>query len=264
MKALVKVAPAPSATELRSVEVPQISHNEVLIKPKAVAICGTDLHIYNWDSFAQQHVKPPRIYGHEFAGYVVDIGEKVTNLKKGDYVSGEGHLACGECYQCKVGLPHICKNVKSLGVDVDGAFAEYFKLPATNVWKNDKELKIEVASVQDPLGNVVHTVFSTDAVGRDVAIFGCGPTGLMAIAVCKFIGASKIYAIGRKNIYRLELAKKLGADLVLKSDNAVENIIKDTNGKGVDIAFEMAGSSEALNQALKVLRAGGQLAILGL
>jgi threonine 3-dehydrogenase len=264
MKALVKTSPSAGGTELKSVNVPEIGYNEVLIKTEIVSICGTDLHIYNWDFWAQQHIKIPIIYGHEFAGVISEIGEGVTNLKKGDYVSGEGHLACGECYQCKTGLAHICRNVKSLGVDIDGAFAEYLRLPSSNVWKNDRALKPEIASVQDPLGNAVHTVFSADVIGRDVAIFGLGPTGLMAIIVCKFIGARKIYAIGRKNIYRLELAKKLGADLVLTSEGAVEKILKDTDSKGVDVALEMAGSSVALNQALKVLRAGGELAVLGL
>ncbi|MDI6707834.1 MAG: L-threonine 3-dehydrogenase [Candidatus Thermoplasmatota archaeon] len=264
MKALVKLAPVAGGTKLKSVAVPEVGYNEVLIKTKLVSICGTDLHIYNWDSWAQQHIKIPRIYGHEFAGVVTELGEGVTDLRKGDYVSGEGHLACGECYQCKTGSAHICINVKGLGIDTDGAFAEYLKLPSANVWKNAKGLEPEIASVQDPLGNAVHTVFSVDVVGKDVAIFGCGPTGLMAVAVCKFIGASKVYAVGRKNIYRLELAKKLGADMILKSEDAIKSILKDTDGKGVDVALEMAGSSEALNQALKVVRAGGQVAILGL
>jgi threonine 3-dehydrogenase len=264
MEAIVKTFPEPNGTELKLVEVPKLKPEEVLIKTRVISICGTDLHIYNWDSWAQKHIKLPRIYGHEFAGIITELGREVKSLKKGDYVSGEGHLVCWKCFQCRTGLAHVCSEVKGLGVDVDGAFAEYLVLPASNVWRNDNNLSLEIASIQDPLGNATHAVLSTEIVGNTIAIFGCGPLGLMSISICKFIGASKVFAIGRKNIYRLKLAKKLGADLVLKSEEAVETILNETDGKGVDVVLEMAGNSIALRQGLKVLRSGGELITLGI
>jgi threonine 3-dehydrogenase len=264
MKAVVKVRGEPNGTELQTVEKPKPGYNDVLIKIKSASICGTDVHIYNWDAWSANRIKPPLIYGHEFAGEIVEVGDGVVNAKVGDYVSGECHIADWTCYNCRTGLAHICRNTKIFGVDVDGIFAEYAKIPATNVWQNDPALPPEIGSIQDPLGNAIHTIFSTDVVGRDVAVLGVGPIGAMAVSVCKNIGAAQVFAVGRKNTYRTDLAKKVGADhTYLVQDDVKGDILDKTDGMGVDVVLEMSGNTNAVVQGLELLRQGGIISLLG-
>ncbi len=264
MQAVVKARGEPNGTEIRTVEVPPLGHNDVLIKIKVASICGTDVHIYNWDSWSANRIKPPVIYGHEFAGEIVEVGAGVKNARVGDYVSGECHIACGYCYNCRTGLAHVCKNTKIFGVDVNGIFAEYAMIPASNVWHNDPELPPEICSIQDPLGNAIHTIFSTDVVGRDVAILGVGPIGAMAVSICKNIGASQVFAVGRRNTYRTDLAKKVGADYIyLAQDDVKGDILDKTDGKGADVVLEMSGNTKAVVQGLELLRPGGTISLLG-
>jgi threonine 3-dehydrogenase len=265
MLAAVKTKPAPGSIELMEVPKPKPAAGEVLIKVRIASICGTDVHIYNWDAWSQARIKPPLIQGHEFAGEVVELGPHTSIVEVGDYVSAEGHIACGRCYQCRTGQAHICPYVRIIGVDRDGAFAEYVAVPEQNVIVNPSSLPLEMATIQDPFGNSVQTVFSADVPGNYVAVFGLGPTGLMSVALCRAVGAARIFAVGRKNEYRMNLAKKLGADIVLRSSDDLEAIIQEeTDGRGVDHVLEMSGSPEAFNMGLKVLRAGGGMHVLGI
>ena len=264
MKAVVKVKPEFNGTELMTVDVPRPGPNDVLIKVKVASICGTDVHIFNWDAWAAGRIKTPLLYGHEFAGDVVEVGSNVSNVKVGDYVSGECHIACGQCLQCRTGYAHVCQNTKIFGVDVPGIFAEYACIPASNVWHNDPKSPPEICSIQDPLGNAVHSVFSTDVIGRDVVVLGVGPIGVMCVSICKHIGAANVFAVGRKNEFRIQLAKKVGADFVYKaSDDVKKDVLEKTNGKGADVVLEMSGNSSAIGQGLDLLRTGGELILLG-
>jgi len=232
-----------------------------------VAICGTDLHIYNWDAWSQNRVKLPTILGHEFAGEIVEAGSAMKHFKVGDYVSGEGHIACGFCQMCRTGQGHICEDWKGLGYDTDGAFCEYLVLPETNLVLNRPEVSPEVASIQDPLGNAVHTVFAADCVGKKVAVFGCGPVGVLAIAVLKSIGAAQVIALGRTNEYRLDLAKQAGATHVLKTseiDDVPKALQEITGGKGPDVTIEIAGTKDAIQDAVRAVRPGGDVVLLGI
>jgi threonine 3-dehydrogenase len=264
MQAVVKVRGEPDGTELQTVEVPKPGENDVLIKIKAASICGTDVHIFNWDNWSANRIKPPLIYGHEFAGEIVEVGSGVKTAKVGDYVSGECHIADWTCFNCRNGLAHICQNTKIFGVDVPGIFAEYAVIPASNVWHNDPELPPEICSIQDPLGNAIHTIFSADVVGRDVAVLGVGPIGAMAVSICKNIGASQVFAVGRRNKYRTDLAKSVGADYTyLAEDDVAGDIMDKTDGKGVDVVLEMSGNTKAVVTGLELLRAGGTISLLG-
>lgn len=264
MKAVVKARAEENGTEIRMVDVPRPGPNDVLIKVKVASICGTDVHIFNWDAWSQNRIKPPIIYGHEFAGNVVEVGSNVDYVKTGDYVSGECHIACGHCLQCQTGLAHVCRNTKIFGVDVPGIFAEYASIPAANVWQNDPESPPELCSIQDPLGNAIHSVFSTDVAGKDVVVLGVGPIGAMCVSICKHIGAAQVFAVGRKNEYRIELAKKVGADFAYKAgDDVGTDILARTGGKGADVVLEMSGNSRAVGQGLDLLRTGGELILLG-
>ncbi len=264
MKAIVKAERSPGA-ELQEVDIPSISPDEALIKVEATSICGTDVHIYNWDEWSQSRVNPPYIFGHEFAGKVVEIGENVTNVKVGDYVSAETHFVCHDCPQCRTGNYHICKNTKILGVDTNGCFAEYTAIPAENLWKNPDNLPHDVASVQEPMGNAVHTVLSGEVAGKTVAIIGCGPIGLMAVGVARAAGASQVLAFDL-NDYRLGLAEKMGATKVVNSKNAdpIEVAMSLTDGNGVDVVCEMSGHPVAIDQGFKMLTNGGRMSILSL
>ena len=266
MKAVVKVKGEPNGTEMMSVDVPKPGPNDVLIKVDVASICGTDVHIFNWDSWAAKRIKPPLLYGHEFAGHVVEVGKNVTTAKVGDYVSGECHIACGHCHQCKIGQAHVCQNMKVFGIDVPGVFAEYACIPATNVWQNDKDVPPELCSIQDPLGNAVHSVYSTDVAGKDVVILGLGPIGIMCVLLCKYAGAANIFAVEKKNEYRSELARKLGATKVFgegETDALTKEIFELTKGKGADVVLEMSGSTDALTHGFDLLRAGGDMILLG-
>jgi threonine 3-dehydrogenase len=264
MKAIVKHHRGYGA-QLQMVDIPQIKEDEVLIKVKATSICGTDVHIYTWDEWSQSRVNPPYIFGHEFAGEVVEVGKNVTNVQVGDFVSAETHIVCGECPQCLTGNYHICKNTKIIGVDTNGCFAEYVALPAVNVWKNPKDMPFDVASVQEPMGNAVHTVLAGDVAGKTVAVIGCGPIGIMAVGVAKAAGASQVIAFDL-NDYRLDLAKKMGATTTVNSKNedplaVVERL---TDGNGVDVVCEMSGHPVAMNQGFKMVTNGGRVSILSL
>ena len=194
MMAVVKPEAAPGA-EIRQVEIPVFGPSDVLVKVKVASICGTDLHIYNWDRWAQNRIHPPLIPGHEFCGEVAAFGNEVTSVKEGDFVSAEMHVACGKCLQCRTGEAHICQKVKIIGVDADGAFAEYVVIPESNIWKLDPAIPQEYASILDPLGNAVHTVLAGEIAAKSVAVTGCGPIGLFSIAVAKAVGATSVFAI---------------------------------------------------------------------
>ena len=265
MLGVVKTKAEFGGTEVKKVDVPKPGPNDVLIKVKVASICGTDVHIYEWNKWAENRIKVPRVYGHEFAGHIVEVGSNVTNVKVDDYVSGECHIACGHCFNCRTGLMHICENTRIFGVDVDGIFGEYAVIPAANVWKNDPALKPEFASIQDPLGNAVHMTFRCDVPTRNVVVFGVGPIGMMAVAVCRAIGAAQIIAVGRKNKYRVDLAKKVGADYgILSSEtDTVEFVKEKTGGIGADVVLETAGNAAGITTCLKSLRQGGELSVLG-
>lgn len=264
MKAVLKRDPAPGAV-LVDVPAPRPRAGEVVVKVKATSICGTDHHVFMWNEWSRNRIKLPRIMGHEFAGEVVELGPGVFRAKVGDYVSAETHIVCGLCVQCMLGEKHVCRNTKILGVDTDGVFAEYAVVPEENLWYNDPAIAPDVASVQEPLGNAVHTVMSGETRGKSFAVFGCGPIGLMAIGVAKAVGASFV-AAADINDYRLGLARDMGADLVVNSakDNPVAAILDAVKGIGVDAVLEMSGASPVYGQMLKVVRAGGRIALLGL
>jgi len=194
MLAVVKPE-AKAGAEIRDVKVPSFGDTDVLVKVKVASVCGTDLHIYDWDAWAQRRIHPPLIPGHEFCGTVAAVGREVTTVKEGDFVSAEMHVACGKCFQCRTGEAHICQFVKIIGVDADGAFAEYVRIPESNIWKIDPAIPPDYASVLDPLGNAVHTVLAGEIAACSVAVVGCGPIGLFCIAVARAVGASQVFAL---------------------------------------------------------------------
>src|SRR5690348_1931078 len=264
MLAVVKPEPKPGA-EVRDVAIPKIGLTDVLVKVKVASVCGTDLHIYNWDPWAQRRIHPPLIPGHEFCGHVAAVGAEVTSVKEGDFVSAEMHVACGKCLQCRTGEAHICQFVKIIGVDDNGAFAEYVVIPESNIWKLDPEIPQEYASILDPLGNAVHTVLAGDVAGRTVAITGCGPIGLFAIAVARAVGAAQVFAI-EVNEHRRSIAKQMKADLALDptKDDVRKIVAERTNGLGADAVLEMAGHPDAIRTAFDIVRRGGRISLLGL
>jgi threonine 3-dehydrogenase len=264
MQAIVKPEAQPGA-ELRQVPVPEIGTMDVLVRVQAASICGTDLHIYQWDRWSQRRIKPPLVFGHEFCGVVERVGAEVKAVREGDFVSAEMHLACGLCYTCRTGQPHICLNVRIIGIDLNGCFAEYVSIPESNIWKIDPAIPVDYAAVLDPLGNAVHTVLAEKIAGLSVAITGCGPIGLFAIAVAKACGAGPIFAT-EPHPYRQKLAQKMGATLVIdssKTDPAAE-VIERTNGVGADVVLEMSGNPIAVRQAFQMLRRGGRISLLGI
>jgi threonine 3-dehydrogenase len=264
MLAVVKPDAAPGA-EIREVKIPSFGRSDVLVKVKVASICGTDLHIYNWDRWAQNRIKPPLIPGHEFCGEVVAFGDEVTSVAEGDFVSAEMHVACGKCLQCRTGEAHICQNVKIIGVDANGAFAEYVVIPESNVWKLDPSIPQDYASILDPLGNAVHTVLAGEIAAKSVAITGCGPIGLFSIAVAKAVGATSVFAI-EVNEHRAKIAREMQADFVLNpAKEDVNAIVMDkTGGQGVDVVLEMAGHPDSIRTAFDIVRRGGRISLLGL
>ncbi len=264
MLAVVKPEPRPGA-EIREVGVPEIGPTDVLVKVKVASVCGTDLHIYDWDRWAQGRIHPPLIPGHEFCGTVAAVGNKVATVREGDFVSAEMHVACGRCLLCRTGEAHICQNVKIIGVDADGAFAEYVRIPESNIWKLDPAIPQEYASILDPLGNAVHTVLAGEVAGRSIAITGCGPIGLFAIAVARACGAAQVFAI-EVNEHRRAIARQMKADHVLDpSQQNVKQIVFDhTEGNGADAVLEMAGHPDAIRTAFDIVRRGGRISLLGL
>ncbi|MCI4345177.1 MAG: L-threonine 3-dehydrogenase [Thermoplasmata archaeon] len=271
MQAFVKTHRGPGG-ELEKVPDPRPTEDEVLVAARAASVCGTDVHIWEWNEWAQSRIKRvPMILGHELSGEVVEVGARVKSLAVGDHVSAETHIADGTCYQCRTGKMHICENVQVLGVDRDGVFAEYAVLPETNAWKNDPALDPSLASIQEPLGNAVHALLPEDNVedlaGKNVLVTGCGPIGLLAIAVAKTFGASSVIAT-EVNRVRSDLAHLMGADLVLNPQtegaNLAERIREATGGYGVDVATEMSGHPSSLPLVFEALRLGGRVSLLGL
>jgi threonine 3-dehydrogenase len=264
MQAVVKAYAAPGI-ELREVPVPSPGPAEVLVRVQAASVCGTDLHIFNWDPWAQGRIHPPLIPGHEFAGAVAGVGRGVTTVKEGDLVSAEMHVACGKCMQCRTGQAHICQHVRILGVDADGAFASYAIIPETNIWKLSPEIPPEYASLLDPLGNAVHTVLAGPIAAQTVAVTGCGAIGLFSIAVAKACGAAKVFAI-EVNARRRAVAAQMGADMVLDpaTDNVEEMVLEATGGTGVDVLLEMSGHPTAIRMGFALLRTGGRASLLGI
>jgi threonine 3-dehydrogenase len=264
MKALVKAKKEPGIW-LQDIAVPTISHNDVLIKIIKTAICGTDIHIYNWDEWAQKTIPVPMAIGHEFVGEIVEIGSEVEGLKIGQRVSGEGHITCGHCRQCRAGRRHLCRNTIGLGVNRPGCFAEYLSLPAVNVYPIPHDIPNDVAAFLDPLGNAVHTALSFDLVGEDVLITGAGPIGMMAAAIAKKVGARYV-VVTDLNDYRLALARKAGATLAINPNQlTLQEVMQQLGMKeGFDIGLEMSGNGSALNQMLENMNHGGRIAMLGI
>src|SRR5438309_11235640 len=264
MKAALKVEAAPGA-KIALVHTPCIGSQDVLVQVKAASICGTDMHIYEWDAWAQHRMQTPRIFGHEFAGEVVEVGSEVTSLVPGDFVAPETHITCGHSHQCQTGQAHVCRNKQILGVDRDGAFAEYIAIPEKVAWKTGKEIDHRVASIQEPFGNAVHATFAGDITNKTVAVFGCGPIGLWSVGLCRISGSSTIVAI-EPNPKRLEIARKMGANYVLNPGEVdpVQQILAITDGLGVDVSLEMSGNAQAIRQSFKSLRNGGRVSLLGL
>lgn len=264
MRALCKLKAEPGLW-MTDIPVPEIGPNEVLIKIKKTAICGTDLHIYNWDKWAQETVPVPMAVGHEFVGEVAAIGSEVVGFKIGDRVSGEGHLTCGHCRQCRAGKRHLCRNTEGVGYDCPGCFAEYFKLPAVNVFKVPDNIPDDIAAFFDPLGNAVHTTLSFDLVGEDVLITGAGPIGIMAALIARHVGA-RFVVVSDINPYRLELAKKVGVTRAVDSKTeSLRDVMKELGmQEGFDVGLEMSGNGKAFNDMLSVMNHGGRVAILGI
>ena len=264
MKALVKKERQPGLW-LEDVPEPTIGINDVLIRVERTGICGTDLHIYNWDAWAQKTIPVPMVVGHEFVGQIVKIGSNVNDFRVGDVVSGEGHVVCGRCRNCMAGRRHLCKDTKGVGVNRPGAFAEYLSLPMTNVWHHSAGVDHDVASIFDPFGNAVHTALSFPVLGEDVLITGAGPIGIMAIAIVKHAGARHV-VITDVNDYRLELAKKMGATVALNVKNGNLRDVQNQLGmkEGFDVGLEMSGNPAAFRDMIDNMCHGGKIAMLGI
>lgn len=264
MKALVK-AKRDQGLELQDVPVPKIGINDCLIRVHKTGICGTDLHIYNWDSWAQKTIPVPMVVGHEFVGEIVEVGSNVTDFFPGEIVSGEGHVVCGRCRNCLAGRRHLCKDTQGVGVNRPGAFAEYLALPMSNIWHHKPGIDHDIASIFDPLGNAVHTALAFDCLGEDVLITGAGPIGLMACAVTRFSGARNI-VISDLNPFRLELARKMGATVAYDPrQTSTQEVMKSLGMKeGFDVGLEMSGSPAALRTMLETMCHGGKIAMLGI
>jgi threonine 3-dehydrogenase len=263
MKALVKATAAPGF-ELRDVPVPTIRDDEVLIRVRRAGVCGTDVHIHEWDDWAQGRCKPPFTVGHEFAGEVAEVGSLVTEVKVGARVTAEGHIVCGHCHLCRTGNAHVCPNTRIIGVDRDGCFAEYIAMPATNVWHLDDAIPFEIGGIHDPMGNAFHTALhGTEMPGATVLITGCGPIGIFAVGICKAAGASRIIA-SDVNPRRLELARAMGAHDAVQPSDAAAAVSAATDGLGVDVVLEMSGVPAAVHQAFALVRVGGRVQMLGI
>lgn len=244
---------------------PEVGHNDLLIKIRKTAICGTDMHIYHWDEWSQKTIPVPMIVGHEYVGEVVDMGSEVQGFTKGDRVSGEGHITCGHCRNCRAGRRHLCRNTEGVGVNRQGAFAEYLVIPAFNAFKIPDNISDDLASIFDPFGNAVHTALSFDLVGEDVLITGAGPIGIMAAAVAKHVGARHV-VITDVNPYRLALAEKMGATRAVNVANQDLKTVMDELGmtEGFDVGLEMSGVPSALHSMLSNMNNGGKIAMLGI
>lgn len=264
MKALSKLKPEVGIWLVDSPK-PELGHNDLLIKIRKTAICGTDVHIYNWDEWSQKTIPVPMVVGHEYVGEVVGIGQEVRGFQIGDRVSGEGHITCGHCRNCRGGRTHLCRNTSGVGVNREGSFAEYLVIPAFNAFKIPDDISDDLASIFDPLGNAVHTALSFDVVGEDVLITGAGPIGIMAAAICKHVGARHV-VITDVNEYRLDLARKLGATRAVNVANEnLEDVMSELGmTEGFDVGLEMSGVPSAFHSMLETLNHGGKIAMLGI
>ncbi|MCG8583868.1 MAG: L-threonine 3-dehydrogenase, partial [Pirellulales bacterium] len=264
MKALVKRNSEPGLW-LEDVPLPEYGINDVLIQVDRTGICGTDLHIYNWDAWAQKTIPVPMVVGHEFVGEVVDVGSNVTDFKPGDVVSGEGHVVCGHCRNCMAGRRHLCRDTKGIGVNRPGAFAEYLSLPQTNVWFHDPSLDRDVQSIFDPFGNAVHTALQYDVLGEDVLFTGAGPIGIMAAAVVRLAGARHV-VITDVNPYRLELATKMNVTRAVDvTKQSIAEVQKELGmQEGFDVGLEMSGNANAFRDMIANMCHGGNIALLGI
>ena len=262
MKALVKEAPGPGFV-LKDVPIPTIRDDEVLIRVKRAGVCGTDVHIYEWDDWAKGRCKPPFVVGHEFAGEVTEVGKLVTDVRPGDRVTAEGHIVDGRCPLCRTGNAHVCPYTKIIGVDRDGCFAEYIAMPATNVWHLDDNVSFEIGGIHDPMGNAFHTALTAPIPGSTVLVTGCGPIGIFAVGICRAAGASRIIATD-VNEKRLALARTMGANDAVHPQEAERIVKAATGGLGVDVVLEMSGVPSAVHQAFALVRVGGRVQMLGI
>src|SRR5213594_3679687 len=263
MHAIVKERRAPGL-KVATVPKPSPGPGGVLIAVRHAGVCGTDVHIADWDAWAQGRIKPPLIVGHEFAGEIQAIGDGVTELKVGQLVTAEGHIVCGHCLQCRTGNSHICRNTRIIGVDRDGAFTEYIVMPATNVLTLDG-IPTEIGAIMDPMGNAFHTVLTAEIPGSTVFVVGCGPIGCFAVGIAKAAGAAKVIA-SDVNPNRLALAKKMGAHVTInaKRDDVVQTVLAETAEEGADVVCEMSGVPAAVHQAFAAVRLGGRVQLLGI
>jgi len=264
MKALVKARAEPGIW-MQDVPEPAVGHNDVLIKVHRSAICGTDMHIYNWDAWAQKTVPVPMAVGHEYAGEIVEMGSEVRGFSTGDRVSGEGHITCGHCRNCRAGRRHLCRNTSGVGVNRPGAFAEYLTIPAANVFKLPAAIDDEIASILDPFGNATHTALAFNVVGEDVLITGAGPIGIMAVAIARHCGARHV-VITDVNDYRLRLAAAMGASKALNvSRESLDGAMRELGmEEGFDVGFEMSGNATAFREMLRTMNHGGSISMLGI
>src|SRR5271170_7153595 len=264
MKALAKLERAPGLT-LTDVDKPEVGHNDVLIRIKRTAIWGTDMHIYHWDAWAQRNMPVPMAVGHEYVGRIVEMGSEVRGLAVGDRVSGEGHITCGHCRNCRAGRRHLCRNTVGVGVNRPGAFAEFLVIPAFNAFRIPDDISDEMAAIFDPFGNATHTALSFNLVGEDVLITGAGPIGIMAVAIAKHVGARNV-VITDVNDYRLELARKMGATRAVNvSRESLRDVMADLHmTEGFDVGLEMSGVPSAFTSMLEAMNHGGKVALLGI
>lgn len=264
MRAIQKVKPGAGA-EIVDLPTPKPTSHQVLVNVVATSICGTDVHIYNWDQWAAGHIKPPMIFGHEFAGEVIEVGAQVEHIKVGDRISAETHIPCRGCHQCRSGQMHLCQNLQVLGVDRNGCFAEYIAVPEICAVKNDTKLSWEIASIQEPLGNATYAVSESEVHGKSVAIFGDGPIGIFAAAVARAYGATTLIVVGMQP-YRLDLIKAFGPDHIIdvRNEDPRKRIADITNGAGVDVVLEMSGSPQAIHDCFSVVRRGGTFTAFGI
>lgn len=265
MRGLAKLKPEPGIWMVDDADTPEIGPKEVLIRITKSAICGTDMHIYNWDEWSQKTVPVPMITGHEYAGVVEKVGAEVKRVKPGDRVSGEGHLVCGTCRNCRAGKRHLCRNTVGVGVNRQGSFAEFLSLPEENVVRLPEEISDEVGAILDPLGNAVHTALAFDLVGEDVLITGAGPIGIMAAAICRHVGARNV-VITDMNPYRLDLAAQMGATRAVDiSKETLKDVMQDLGMvEGFDIGLEMSGNKNGIRDMLQNMNSGGKIAMLGI
>lgn len=265
MKALAKLHAQEGIWMVTDAPIPEPGHNDLLIKIRKTAICGTDIHIYNWDDWSRKTIPVPMIVGHEYVGEVVAIGQEVRGFSIGDRVSGEGHITCGHCRNCRAGRTHLCRNTIGVGVNRQGCFAEYLVIPAFNAFRIPDNISDELAAIFDPFGNAVHTALSFDLVGEDVLISGAGPIGIMAAAVCKHVGARNV-VITDINDYRLELARKMGVTRAVNvAREDLRGVMRELGmTEGFDVGLEMSGAPPAFRTLLEVMNHGGRIALLGI